>query len=184
LTAAAATSSLAVARDQGRPTATPQLGGGGLELGLGRDKFLKLGWLTVFAVGMAYVESAVVTYLRFLYYPGGFFIGDASATPAMGTAAFRIELAREAATVVMLAAVAILAARRSWWDRLAYFIWTFAVWDIFYYVWLFVLLRWPPDLMTLDVLFLIPRVWVAPVILPVAVSAVMLVLATAILRRT
>jgi hypothetical protein len=133
---------------------------------------------------MAYVESAVVSYLRFLYYPGGFVIGDGSATAAMGSAAFRIELGREAATVVMLAAVALLAARRSWWERLAYFIWTFAVWDIFYYVWLYVLLSWPPDLMTLDVLFLIPRVWVAPVVLPVAVSGVMLVLAVVILKRT
>ena len=119
---------------------------------------------------MAYVESAVVSYLRFLYYPGGFFISDGSSMAAMGSGAFRIELGREAATIVMLAAVALLAARRSWWERLAYFVWTFAVWDIFYYVWLFVLLRWPPDLMTLDVLFLIPRVWVAPVVLPVAVS--------------
>jgi hypothetical protein len=133
---------------------------------------------------MAYVESAVVSYLRFLYYPGGFFVGDGPSTAAIDPGAFRIELGREAATIVMLAAVALLAARRSWWERLAYFIWTFAVWDIFYYVWLYVLLRWPPNLMTLDVLFLIPRVWVAPVILPVVVSGVMLVLAATILRRT
>jgi hypothetical protein len=133
---------------------------------------------------MAYVESAVVSYLRFLYYPGGFFIGDGSSVGAIDPSAFRIELGRETATVVMLAAVALLAARRNWWERLAYFVWTFAVWDIFYYVWLYVLLRWPPDLMTLDVLFLIPRVWVAPVVLPVAVSGMMMVLATAILRRT
>lgn len=133
---------------------------------------------------MAYVESAVVSYLRLLYYPEGFVIGGGSAMAAMDPAAFRIELGREASTVVMLAAVALVAAKRSWWERLAYFIWAFAVWDIFYYLWLYVLLRWPPDLMTLDVLFLIPRVWVAPVVLPVVVSATMLILATVILRRT
>jgi hypothetical protein len=133
---------------------------------------------------MAYVESAVVSYLRFLYYPDGFKIGDGLSVAAIGSAAFRIELGREAATIVMLAAVSLLAAGRSWWERLAYFVWSFAVWDIFYYVWLYVLLRWPPDLMTLDVLFLIPRVWVAPVILPVVASGTMLVLATVILRRT
>jgi hypothetical protein len=133
---------------------------------------------------MAYVESAVVSYLRFLYYPDGFRIGDGSSLAAVGSGAFRIELGREAATIVMLAAVSLLAARRSWWERLAYFVWSFAVWDIFYYVWLYVILGWPPNLMTLDVLFLIPRVWVAPVILPVVVSGIMLVLATVILRRT
>lgn len=133
---------------------------------------------------MAYVESAAVSYLRFLYYPEGFFVGDGWSSAAIDSAAFRIELGREAATIAMLAAVALLAAKRSWWERLAYFVWTFAVWDIFYYVWLYVLLRWPPDLMTLDVLFLIPRVWVAPVVLPVAASGMMLVLATVILRRT
>lgn len=133
---------------------------------------------------MGYVEAAVVSYLRFLYYPGGFFTRDGASAATIDPAAFRIELGREAATIVMLATVALLTARRSWWERLAYFVWAFAVWDIFYYVWLYVLLRWPPDLMTLDVLFLIPRVWVAPVILPVVVSGVMLVLATVILRRT
>jgi hypothetical protein len=133
---------------------------------------------------MAYVEAAVVSYLRLLYYPDGFVIGDASAMAAMAPVAFRVELGREAATIVMLAAVALIAARRSWWERLSYFIWAFAVWDIFYYVWLYVLLRWPPDLMTLDVLFLIPRVWIAPVVLPVAVSGMMLVLAIVILKRT
>jgi hypothetical protein len=159
-------------------------GGGGLELGLGRERFLRLGWLSLFAVGMAYVESAVVSYLRFLYYPGGFFVAAGASTEAIDPGAFRIELGREAATIVVLASVALLAAKRSWWERLAYFIWVFAVWDIFYYVWLYVLLGWPPDLMTLDVLFLIPRIWVAPVVLPVVASGMMLVLATTILRRS
>ena len=183
MTGVASTSSLAVVIDSGIGHDRTASGGGGLERGLGREKLLNLAWLTLFAVGMAYVESAVVSYLRFLYYPNGFFAGDGSAMVAMEPAAYRIELGREAATMVMLVAIALLVARRNWWERLAYFLWTFAVWDIFYYVWLYVLLRWPPDLMTLDVLFLIPTVWVAPVVLPVAVSGVMMVLATMILRR-
>ncbi len=133
---------------------------------------------------MAYVESAVVVYLRFLYYPNGFVVGSGWDLAAVAPAALRIEVGREAATMVMLAAVALLAAGRSWWERLAYFMWAFAVWDVFYYVWLYVLLGWPPDLMTLDVLFLIPRAWVAPVLLPVTISGVMMVVAAAILRRT
>lgn len=133
---------------------------------------------------MAYVESAVVVYLRFLYYPDGFVVASGWDPASVAPAALRIEVWREVATMVMLAAVALLAAGRSWWRRLAYFMWAFAVWDICYYAWLFVLLRWPPGLLTLDVLFLIPRAWVAPVVLPVTVSGVMMAAAAAILRRT
>jgi hypothetical protein len=83
----------------------------------------------------------------------------------------------------MLVAVAFLAARKRWWQRLGYLLWVFAVWDILYYAWLRVLIGWPPSLMTMDVLFLIPFVWVAPVLFPIAVSGVMMVLALAILKR-
>ncbi len=162
-------------RGDGRATLRP---------GLGREKFRRLGFLASFAVGMAYVEAAVVVYLRLLYYPDGFHIEAALAQSVAPSNVLSIEIGREAATLVMLAAVAWLAAKRSWWERLAYFVWTFAIWDILYYVWLYVLLRWPPDLMTLDVLFLIPRVWVAPVLLPVAVSGILMVLAAVILKRT
>lgn len=154
-----------------------------LELGLDRDKCLLLAWLAAFAVGMAFVESAVVAYLRFLYYPDGFVIGSGWEPAAVAPSALKIEVWREVATMIMLVAVALLAAGRSWWRRLAYFMWAFAVWDIFYYVWLFVLLRWPPSLMALDVLFLIPRSWVAPVLLPVTISGIMMASSAAILRR-
>jgi hypothetical protein len=157
-------------------------GGAGLDPGLTRRKALALVGVTVFAVAMAYVESAVVAYLRFLYYPGGFG-SDLTTLAAMAPRTQAIEIGREAATVVMLVAVALLAARRSAWERVALFIWAFAVWDIFYYVWLYAILRWPRSLMTLDVLFLIPRVWVAPVLLPVVVSGIMMAAALAILRR-
>jgi len=159
-------------------------GGAQLRLGLDREQFRKLGWLAAFAVGMAYVEATVVVYLRFLFYPNGFVVENAGLTEAVPSEVLGIEVGREAATIVMLAAVALLTAKRNWWERLAFFIWTFAVWDIFYYIWLYVILRWPPNLMTLDVLFLIPNVWVAPVILPVVVSGIMMVVAAVILKRT
>jgi hypothetical protein len=133
---------------------------------------------------MAYVEAAVVAYLRFLYYPGGFIVRDAASLGVVPAAALRIELGREAATIVMLVAVALLAARKSWWERLAFFMWVFALWDVFYYAWLHVFLGWPPDLMTLDVLFLIPGVWVAPVVLPLVASGIMAAVSLGILRRT
>jgi len=72
----------------------------------------------------------------------------------------------------MLAAVAMLIAGRPL-VRLAYFLFCFAVWDIFYYLFLKLLLAWPPSLLTWDVLFLIPVVWVGPVLAPVLVAAAM-----------
>ncbi len=154
-----------------------------LRLGLDREKFRKLGWLAAFAIGMAYVESAVVVYLRFLYYPDGFFVAGVAALSTVPRHILAIEIGREAATILMLAAVALLTARRSWWERLAFFLWTFAVWDVFYYIWLYAFLRWPRDLMTLDVLFMIPSIWIAPVALPLVVSGIMAVVAVVILKR-
>ena len=133
--------------------------------------------LAVFAVAMAFVESAVVVYLRGLFYPEGFY-GTLAVFPVFY---YGTEVFREAATVIMLASVAVLAARRGWWERAAYFLFCFGVWDIFYYVWLYVLLGWPPSLLTTDVLFLIPVPWVAPVIAPVVASVVMIAASVCIL---
>jgi hypothetical protein len=80
-----------------------------------------------------------------------------------------IEVAREAATLVMLITVAAIAAGTAW-EGLLYFALMFGVWDIFYYVWLFVFIGWPPSLFTWDILFLIPVPWLGPVIAPVIVS--------------
>ena len=62
--------------------------------------------------------------------------------------------------------------------------WAFAFWDIFYYVWLYALLRWPSGPTTIDVLFLIPRPWIAPVFVPVVASLLVIGAALAILRGT
>jgi len=161
----------------------PRDGGRGTTA-LGRDRVLRLVWLSLYAAGMAYVEAAVVAYLRLIGYGGGF---DASTPDALGVLPRTVvltEVGREAATIVMLAAVALLAARRSWWERLGCFLWAFAVWDVLYYVWLRLLTGWPQSMMTLDVLFLIPFVWVAPVVFPLAVSGIMMALALAVLRRS
>jgi hypothetical protein len=126
-------------------------------------------WLMIFAVAMAYVESAVVVYLRAIYYPQGFAFPLVLMPPDM----VAIEIGRETATLVMLLGVAMLAAAARW-DRVAVFCVAFGVWDIAYYVWLWVFLRWPPSLLTWDVLFLIPVPWVGPVVAPVIVSVVMI----------
>jgi hypothetical protein len=140
---------------------------------------LRILLLALFAIAMGFVESAVVVYLRGLFYPEGFY-GTLAIIPVFY---YGTEVFREAATIIMLAAVALLAARRGWWERAAYFLFCFGVWDIFYYIWLYALLGWPPSLLTTDLLFLIPVPWVAPVVAPVAASAVMIAASVWILAR-
>ena len=79
-----------------------------------------------------------------------------------------VEVAREAATMIMLASVALAAGGRSSW--LPSFAISFGTWDLFFYVFLKVLLHWPASIMTWDILFLIPVPWVAPVLAPSIVS--------------
>jgi hypothetical protein len=122
----------------------------------------------IFAVAMAYVESAVVVYLRALYYPQGPLFPMA---PQLGPH-LPIEVGREAATLVMLAAVG-WGAGRCWRTRSALFIFLFGIWDIFYYFWLWAFIGWPSSLLTWDILFLIPVAWTSPVIAPLSVAAAM-----------
>jgi len=149
---------------------------------IGREQWVKLGWLTIFGIAMAYLEAAVVVYLRQMFYPQGFVILSLESLRPMPPFTFAIELGREAATIVMLAALSIAVSRRNWWERFAFFIWSFGIWDIFYYVWLYATLRWPSSPLTTDILFLIPVPWLGPVIAPVLVSITMLIFAVAILR--
>lgn len=123
-------------------------------------------WLTLFGIAMAYLESAVVIYLRQVYFPDGFRFP----IELVPIDAALIELARELATIAMLLAIAVLAGR----DRMEsflHFCYLFGVWDVFYYVWLKVCIGWPSSLLTWDILFLLPLPWLGPVISPVLVSA-------------
>jgi len=114
---------------------------------------------------MAFVESAVVVYLRAIYYPSGFTFPIAIIPDRM----VGIEVGREAATLLMLIAVSALAGKDRW-ERFLLFCLAFGVWDIFYYVWLRVFIGWPPSLLTWDILFLIPVPWIGPVLAPLIVS--------------
>jgi len=125
----------------------------------------RFGWLTIFAIAMAYLESAVVVYLRALYYPDGFSFPIAPMPRNMAG----IEVAREAATIVMLYVAGRLGAATAW-QQFAGFMFLFGVWDIFYYVWLKLLIGWPSSLGTWDILFLIPVPWIGPVWSPVVIS--------------
>ncbi|OQX82669.1 hypothetical protein B6D60_11740 [candidate division KSB1 bacterium 4484_87] len=133
-------------------------------------------WMFFFGVAMAYLESAVVVYLRQIYYPDGFHFPIIIIPQKMAL----IEIGREMATLVMLLAVAFIAGKTRW-TRFAYFMLSFGIWDIWYYVWLKVFLDWPASFFTWDLLFLIPAPWVGPVLAPVIVSVSLIVGALVIL---
>lgn len=121
--------------------------------------------LGAYAIAMAFLESAVVVYLRELYYPQGFAFPIVIIPDKLAL----IEVGRELSTVIMLGSVAWLGGSDRW-QRFLHFCVLFGVWDIFYYVWLLVFLGWPSSPFTLDILFLIPVPWIGPVLAPVIIS--------------
>lgn len=133
-------------------------------------------WVTFFSIAMGFMESSVVVYLRAILYPEGFTFPMVVMDKQLAIT----EIFREAATIIMLLGIGIIAGRNSS-ERFAWFLYSFAIWDIFYYVFLKLLLNWPESLMTWDILFLIPVTWVGPVISPVIVSFTMIALALLIL---
>ncbi len=136
----------------------------------------KVSWSFWYGIGMALLEAVVVVYLRELYYPQGF----SFPLQNMDWSIYKIEILREAGTLLMLVCVSALAAENftTW---LAYFLFNFAVWDIFYYMWLKILLNWPANLLEWDILFLIPITWDGPVLAPLLCTLAMLTLAGLIL---
>ena len=128
-------------------------------------------WLTVFSIAMGYLESSVVVYLRKIYYPDGFKFPLIPVTREIATTEFW----REAATIIMLIGAGVMSGKNSS-QRFVFFLYSFAIWDIFYYVFLKVILDWPQSLFTWDILFLIPVPWVGPIIAPCIVSFTMIIL--------
>ena len=136
-----------------------------------------------FGIAFGYIEAAVVVYLREIFHPEGFTFP--MKVFGAGPRAERIlltEIGREVATIVLILTGAWLFGRNRR-QRVAYFLTIFAVWDIFYYVWLKVLLDWPASIMDWDILFLIPAVWASPVLYPVLISITMLAFAVVLLLR-
>ncbi|MHC4405003.1 MAG: hypothetical protein ACYTG0_35600 [Planctomycetota bacterium] len=151
--------------------------------------------LVVFGISFGYVEAAVVVYLRAIQEPiRQEVFGDEGADDLFPLLTVKqleaagqrhvllVELGRELATLVMLAGAGWAVARnvRQW---LAGFMIAFGVWDVFYYVFLKLLIGWPASLGTWDILFLLPVPWVGPVMSPVIVSVAMIVAGIVILRR-
>jgi hypothetical protein len=135
--------------------------------------------LIFFAIAMGFLESAVVIYLRLLYYPKGFSFPLEVIPAQVGL----VEVLREAATVIMLVTIGYLTGKNAL-QRFSYFILAFAVWDLFYYIFLYVFLGWPESLFTWDILFLIPVPWVGPVIAPCLLCLVMIIGAVVVISRS
>ncbi|HEX5070937.1 MAG TPA: hypothetical protein VFV78_12045 [Vicinamibacterales bacterium] len=123
-----------------------------------------------FATAMAWVEAASVLYIRALV--GRIEPYQANPLPLHG-ALGNVELWREAATLVMLGTLGVIAGR-TWRRRAGYAALAFGVWDIFYYVFLHLISGWPKTLLDWDILFLLPLPWWGPVLAPVTIALVMI----------
>jgi hypothetical protein len=129
----------------------------------------KLSLLALFGIAMAHFEGVVVVYLR----KGLGMLDSESNKESIEKFPKRylyIEMTREAATIIMLLVIGYLVGA-TWIEKGVFFLWTFAFWDLFYYLSLYILIKWPPNLTTIDVLFLIPKPWIAPVWFPIGVSS-------------
>ena len=134
---------------------------------------LKLSLLAIFGIAMAHLEGVVVVYLRKAL---GMLDSESNreSVEKISPMYLKIEMTREAATIIMLVVIAFLTGS-SWIERGVFFLWTFAFWDLFYYLSLYILIKWPPTLKTIDVLFLIPKPWIAPVWFPIGVSSLTII---------
>jgi hypothetical protein len=138
-----------------------------------------LAWAAVFSLAFAFVEASVVIYLRALYYPDGF----AFPLKVMQAGYLRVEIAREAGTMIMLACLGIIAGRKPW-ERFGYFLFAFGIWDVAFYAWLLAAVGWPASLFDWDILFLIPLPWIGPVIAPIAISLLMVTFGALVVLRS
>ena len=129
----------------------------------GKSAWDRWGMVVIYAMAMAWVESAVVFYLRSMM--DRIEPYQSNPLPVIGGFAL-VELPRELATLIMLFAVGWLAGR-TWRARFGYAAIAFGVWDIFYYVFLKIICGWPHSLLDWDVLFLLPLPWWGPVLAPV-----------------
>jgi hypothetical protein len=128
-------------------------------------------WVVVlFAVAMAWVEAAAVYYLRTMV--NRIEPHQVEPLPLIGNLG-RAELVREAATLIMLLCVGLVAGR-SWRSRLGFAAVAFGFWDTSYYVFLKLLCGWPHSLLDWDILFLLPLPWWGPVLAPVLISLLMI----------
>lgn len=131
----------------------------------------QLFFVSIYAAAMAWVESAVVFYLRVKINRINPYQPDPLPMTTLGFG--HVELVREAATLIMLLTVGLIAGRTRH-ERLGYSLVAFGVWDILYYVFLLPMTGWPQSLFDWDILFLLPLPWWGPVLAPVSIAALMI----------
>ena len=134
--------------------------------------------VTLFAIAMAYLESAVVVYLRAMYGIENL-LTDLNLTLDKYTF---IEIGRETATIAMLAMIAVISGNTKP-KKIGYFFLSFGIWDIFYYIWLYIFIQWPKSLLEWDVLFLIPLPWWGPVIAPILISILLITVGYVLIKE-
>ncbi len=133
--------------------------------------------LTVYAVAMGYLESALVIYIREMIFGNPIQVFPLRLLEPRFAV---LEVIREVATIVMLGTASYLAGKDRL-ERWMMFIYSFALWDIVYYVVLEIAVGWPASLLTMDVLFLIPVVWIGPVLAPILISILLMITSVCIL---
>ncbi len=127
--------------------------------------FYILFFLTIFGISFAFIESSVVVYLREIYYPKSFYFPLKEIPEKI----LIVEVLRELSTLVLIFSSSLLIGKNRI-TRVGTFFYLFGVWDIFYYFFLYLFLKWPLSLSEWDLLFLIPVPWVSPVYAPTLCS--------------
>lgn len=122
-----------------------------------------------YGIAMGMLEAICVVYLRQLLLPPGTTQFDIQSLDR-----YPIEMWREVCTIVMLGSVAWLAGKNTA-TRFGFFVAAFGVWDIWYYIGLYLWAGWPTSLLEWDCLFLLPCPWYGPVLAPVLVSVAFVV---------
>lgn len=134
-----------------------------------KRSFTKIIWVSVFSIAMAYLEAAVVVYLRRVYGITDLILQ----IPPFDAQIAAIEIGRELATLVMLLSIGWIAGK-TFQSRVGFTFITFGLWDISYYIWLRVFIGWPQSVLEPDLLFLIPLPWWGPVLSPVLIALLMM----------
>lgn len=144
--------------------------------------------VVLFALAFGFVEAAVVIYLRELInfnilsfdarHPIlldlKFIAFLAPSNPLLKESKIIItEMFRESSTIIMLASLAYLAAEKLK-QKLGAFLISFAIWDLSYYFYLYLIIGWPENLFSQDIFFLLPIPWVGPVITAIIISSFLL----------
>lgn len=145
--------------------------------------------IAIFGIAFGFIEATVVVYLRAAigFLPGykgtlaevwkqaeSFYYNQQLVVKDLPQSLLTVEFLREAFTIALLLSVAFIAGIKMK-ERIAIFLWAFAFWDIFYYVFLYLMIRWPAKLTTPDLLFMIPVPWTSQVWFPILVSGLTIV---------